>query len=458
MKKPIFLIIFFISLFVCQLSASDSLSYKIGQMVMTGFIPGSDFEDTLYYDLEHRNLGGVILMGYNLENPSQISTLTSSLQAHASTPLLIATDQEGGVVARLDERNGFESTSYPIELGNLNRESVTRAQAALMAGWFNETGLNTNLAPVADVDVNPNSPAIGSYGRSFSNDPEIVSNHCYWFYSEFERRDIISALKHFPGHGSATGDSHDGFTDVTDTWTAMELIPFKTLIDTGYSDMIMTAHLYNANIDTNYPATLSKPTLTGILRDSLGFDGVIITDDMRMRAISDIYGFSESVIRAIDAGVDILLYVGNEKFGSSVLKQINRVVTSAIDSGLISENRIDESYDRIVNLKTKTNTAITPLPLIANTFDLHAYPNPFNPATTLSFRINEMVFEMAELSIFSINGRLMRRFTLDISGMGNYTVTWDAKDRFGREVPSGTYIIGLQLNNKLYAGKITLIK
>ncbi|MCK4530930.1 MAG: glycoside hydrolase family 3 protein, partial [Candidatus Marinimicrobia bacterium] len=152
-------LILFLSLAPSPLLSLDSLSYKIGQMIMVGFIPGADFEDTLYYDIEHRNLGGVILMGYNLDNPTQIANLTASLQNSASTPLFIATDQEGGIVARLDETNGYALTERALTLGNTNNENTTRAQAALMAQWLHDAGINTNLAPVADVNVNPTSPA-----------------------------------------------------------------------------------------------------------------------------------------------------------------------------------------------------------------------------------------------------------------------------------------------------------
>jgi len=444
------------SLFIHPLFAIDSLSYKVGQMVMTGFYPGSNFEDTLYYDIEHRNLGGVIYMGYNLDSPTQIANLSASLQASAETPLLIATDQEGGIVARLDENNGFARTDKAIDLGNANHELTTRIQSALMAGWLSSSGINTNLAPVADVNVNPQSPAIGSYGRSFSADPLIVKDHVYWFWDEMQKQDIITSLKHFPGHGSAIGDSHDGFTDVTDTWSEQELIPYSTMIDTGYSGMVMTAHLYNAHIDTMYPATLSKPTLSGILRDSLGFEGVIITDDMRMGAISGLYGFSESVVRAIDAGVDILLYVGNEKFGSSVLKQIVKVVKNAIAADQLTEERIDESYDRIMKMKSENNTSVRPI--IANDFELKAYPNPFNPATKISFKIEDEICETAQLTVFSVDGRLVQRYFIKLNGPGNYDVTWNATDLYGRNIPSGTYIYSLKVNERSYTGKMTFLK
>jgi beta-N-acetylhexosaminidase len=428
-------------------------------MVMAGFVPGSDFEDTLYYDIEHRNLGGVILMAYNLDSPNQISQLTTSLQASANGLLLIATDEEGGVVARLDERNGYAATSRALTLGNINSESTTRAQAALMAQWLHDAGINTNLAPVVDVNVNPTSPAIGYYGRSFSADPYVVSDHAYWYYNEFQKQNIVAALKHFPGHGSAVGDSHDGFTDVTNTWSESELIPYTELINSGYEDMIMTAHLYNANIDSAYPATLSQPTLTGILRDSLGFKGVIISDAMNMGAITNNYSFTESVVQAIHAGVDILLYVSIEKFGTSVLKQIVKVVNTAVDSGVISEERIDESYDRIMALKSATQTSIAQNdPLFANTFDLHAYPNPFNPSIKISFHIDTDLYETVELSIYSISGQLVQRNFVGINGRGDYDVLWNGHDLLGKQVSSGTYIYVMNINSKILSGKMTLLK
>jgi len=426
---------------------------------MAGFIPGSEFEDTLYYDIQHRNLGSVILMAYNLDNPTQIANLTASLQDSASTPLFIATDQEGGIVARLDERNGYALTKRALTLGSINNEDTTRAEAALMAEWLHDAGINTNLAPVADVNVNPTSPAIGYYGRSFSADPYIVSDHVAWFSDEFYKQNIVTALKHFPGHGSAIGDSHDGFTDITDTWSRSELIPFDELIRNGYKGMVMTGHLYNANLDTLYPATLSKPTITGILRDSLGFQGVIISDAMGMGAINNNYSFIESVVQSINAGVDILLYTNNEKYERSIVKQIIRVVSTAIDSGVISEARIDESFDRIMALKSATKTAIAPTrPWIADTFELRAYPNPFNPSTTISFHLDQNLRETIEVSIYSITGQLIQRNFIKTNGSGDYSVLWNGVDLNGQSVPSGTYIYSFSYDNNSLNGKMILLK
>ncbi|MBW6458457.1 MAG: glycoside hydrolase family 3, partial [FCB group bacterium] len=233
-------IVLCIVILVQPLSAGITLEDKIAQMIMVGFSPSSDFEDTLYYDIAYRNLGGVILMGYNIQNPVQVAALCAGLQDHAATPLLIATDQEGGYIARLKASNGFAATPTAYYLGSvLDKEDSTRFWADRMAEWLEHSGINVNLAPVADVNVNPSSPAIGYRERSFSADPCKVADHTGWFASEFHERGIVTALKHFPGHGSAVGDSHLGFTDITQTWIGDELIPYRELITGGYTDMIM---------------------------------------------------------------------------------------------------------------------------------------------------------------------------------------------------------------------------
>ena len=241
-----------------------------------------------------------------------------------------------------------------------------------------------------------------------------------------------------------------------------ELIPYKALIDSGFSDIVMTGHLLNANIDSNNIATFSHPTITGILRDSLGFEGLVITDDMLMNGVIAFeLGFNESVIRAIEAGVDILLYNrlfydGNLSSYRSPLNMIIEAVQGAIDTGRITEARIDESYDRIMKMKALNNTSVRPM--IANKFDLKAYPNPFNPITKISFNIKDDFYETAQLNIFSIDGRLVQRYFIQLNGAGAYDVTWNAKDLYGRYVPSGTYIYGLKFNNEIHTGKMTLLK
>lgn len=304
------------------MAEEPGLRVMIGQMLMVGYGPGTEVPETLQTDIADRGLGGVILLAYNVDGPQSLSRLTSDLQREAEVPLFISIDQEGGRIARLNEQNGFSSTYTPEELGEMDSEWTTRDQANKMAGWLRDGGVNINLAPVVDVNVNPDSPAIGSLDRSFSDDPYTVSDHARWFIDEFHQKEVITALKHFPGHGSAEEDSHYDFTDITETWKEKELVPYQELIKQGYSGMIMPGHLYHAEFDSDYPATLSEKTLTGKLREEMGFDGVIISDGMFMRAIQDHYGFFESVKLAINAGIDILLYTGNYYEDESLVRQI----------------------------------------------------------------------------------------------------------------------------------------
>ncbi|MCK4689804.1 MAG: glycoside hydrolase family 3 protein, partial [Candidatus Marinimicrobia bacterium] len=244
--------------------SNDDLREKIGQMIMVGFY-GTVLPDTLVVDIQQRNLGGVLLFAHNMVNPQQIKNLTDQLNQLTEIPLFISTDQEGGLVARLDVNNGFKETYTSFKLGTIfNSEDSTRATAAMMAKWLSESGINVNLAPVVDVNVNPSSPAIGYWERSFSNDPMTVFNHASWLIDEFHQHNIITTLKHFPGHGSATEDSHLGWTDITTTWADSELVPYQELFTGGsptksevYKDIVMVGHLYNSNFDTLYPASLS---------------------------------------------------------------------------------------------------------------------------------------------------------------------------------------------------------
>ncbi len=447
-------------LFIFPVRAQETLERKIAQMVMVGFSPYSNFRDTLHYDIEHRNLGGVLLFAGNLENPQQIVEMNAALQDMADTPLLIATDQEGGSVARLDENNGFSRTPTAYHLGTVvDSEDSTRRYAGMMADWLSSTGINTNLAPVADVNVNPSSPAIGYFERSFSSDPDKVTDHVSWFASESAERGVMTALKHFPGHGSAEQDSHLGFTDITETWSGAELVPYRELISDGYSGMVMAGHLYNAKIDSVYPASLSEKTISGLLRDSLGFRGVVITDAMSMRAISNNYSFDQAVVLAVKAGADILLYPGNQYHDVSLVSEVIRVVREHVDLGIITEEQITESYDRIMALKAQIPVSVAARePLVPELSGLHAYPNPFNRSTCIRFRVVSDISDEAEIRIYDISGRFVQRFTVDVRGAGEHTVSWNGTDKNGRALPSGTYIYIAELNNTLSSGKVSLLK
>jgi beta-N-acetylhexosaminidase len=432
-----------------------TLRQKIGQMLMVGF-SGAEIPDSLITDINSRNLGGVVCLAYNLQTPEQIKQLTTSLQDHATTPLLIAVDQEGGLVARLDERNGFIRTPSAYHLGTeVNTETATREAASTMAGWLAESGFNVNLAPVVDVNVNPSSPAIGYLERSFSSHPRAVAKHAGWFIDEFHRQELICCLKHFPGHGSAREDSHDGFTDITSTWSSIELYPYRALLNSGFDDIIMTGHLYNATIDSLYPATLSHKTITGVLREEMGYHGAVISDAMYMRAIRDNYSFEKAIELAINAGVDILLYTTHMRGDRSLVGRIQDIVEARVKEGVIEESRIDSSYQRVMDLKQRLGS-----PTLVNekrptaqpeSLELAAYPNPFNSTTQLTMTLYEP--SDVQLDIFSVRGQRVRHLNPGTLPAGSHRIRFDAGD-----LPTGVYMVRLQTTRSIRTQKITLIR
>ena len=215
-------------------------------------------------------------------------------------------------------------------------------------------GINTNFAPVLDLNVNPSNPVIGKIGRSFSADPAVVTRHAGLFIRAFHDFGLLSAVKHFPGHGSSRDDSHEGFVDVSDTGSKKELEPFTALIREGLCDMVMTAHIYNRALDAEYPATLSASTIDGLLRTQLGFEGVVVTDDLMMKAITDHYGLESAIERAVLAGADILLFANNSySFEPDILRRAHATLRTLVLSGRISRTRIDQSWRRILGLKNR---------------------------------------------------------------------------------------------------------
>jgi beta-N-acetylhexosaminidase len=341
------------------------LDVKIGQMILSGF-RGLKLQhnNPIVADFEDRYLGGVVLFDYdqlnaeyvrNIESPKQLEKLDEKLTEAASVPhLLISIDQEGGKVNRLKPDYGFPPSYTQQYLGELNDLEFTHECGETTARTLKSVGINLNLAPVVDVNVNPNCPAIGVHGRSFSADPDIVTAHALQVIEAHHELKRLTTLKHFPGHGSSTEDSHLGITDVTNTWSEMELEPFANIIAAGKADVVMTAHIFNANLDPVYPATLSHATITGILREQLGWDGVVITDDMGMGAITRYYGFEEAVRLSIEAGADILAYaLQKPAFDPTIPARAMAEIKRLVEDGAISEARIDESYQRIMRLKAR---------------------------------------------------------------------------------------------------------
>ncbi len=237
-------------------------------------------------------------------------------------------------------------------VGSIGSEVYAREVSSVIAEELCSVGINLNFAPSVDVDINPECPVIGRFERSFSSDEKMVSRLAEVYIEEHHKKGVLTSLKHFPGHGSSLEDSHYGLTDITDTWhMERELAPYRNIIKSNMCDMVMVSHLFNRNIDPRYPATLSRPTIDSLLRGVLGWQGVVITDDMQMKAIVDHYGFEEAIILAINAGVDLFIIGGNirqERF--SVRKRFVEVIKNGIESGSISIERLRQAATRVDQL------------------------------------------------------------------------------------------------------------
>ncbi|MDZ7723929.1 MAG: glycoside hydrolase family 3 protein [candidate division KSB1 bacterium] len=351
-------------LFLCFVSAGVPAytEQQIGRMLIIGF-RGTSIQDTSYITrvIRDLNIGGVVLYDYdvpsqshprNIIDSTQVALLTRGLK-RLSPSLLIAVDAEGGQVNRLKPQYGFAEIPGHQKLGQLNDPDSTRAAAARLAEQLSGLGINTNFAPVVDVNRNPDNPIIAGKGRSFSDNPDTVVQHAGAFIRAHRRHGILTALKHFPGHGSSAGDTHIGLVDVTDTYSRIELQPFRELVQAGLADMIMTAHIMNRDIDPVYPVTVSRHYIQPLLREQYGFNGVVVSDDMQMGAMTGHFTFKESVIRAVNAGCDMLIISNNAgTYNEQAPYTAVQIIKHALNTGKIAPEQIKESLFRIHKLKT----------------------------------------------------------------------------------------------------------
>jgi len=344
-------------------SSEQNMERKIGQMLMVGFHGTSAPQNSqICLDIKKYHLGAVILFDYNpvdktkpknIATKKQLKKLTAQLQACAyDGKLLIAVDQEGGKVQRLKSKYGFYG-KFPKASDVIKMDqSQIKSTYTHMSKELKSVGINYDLAPVVDLDINMQNHVIHGLGRSFGKAPKIVAKYASTFIDAMHANGVLTSLKHFPGHGSSVGDTHKGFVDVTNLWKKVELEPYRLL--NHKADTVMVAHVFNKRIDTKYPATLSKKTVNGLLRKKLGFYGVVITDDLQMGAISKKYSLSKTLQLAINAGDDILL-IGNQLDPRKVksTKKLVNTIRALINSGDVSIKRIDESYARIQKLKKR---------------------------------------------------------------------------------------------------------
>ena len=338
-----------------------SLEEKIGQMLIVGF-RGLSVNDKhpIVLNIKKFHLGGVILFDYdivqksskrNIRSPQQVKNLVKQLQKASKTLLFIAIDQEGGKIKRLKPKFGFPRTVSAQYLGKKNDLTLTYQHAASMAKTLANLGINFNFAPVVDLNTNPNNPVIGKLERSFSDNPHLVTDHAFKFIEAHHKYGVLCILKHFPGHGSSTNDSHLGLVDVTNTWQKMELEPYANLIQKNMVDAIMTAHVFNRRYDPDYPATLSSRIVTGILRNNLKYDGVIVSDDMQMKAITNHYRFENAIEATLQAGIDIIVIGNNLKYEKDIAARTVAIIKRLVENGKITQARINQSYERIQKLK-----------------------------------------------------------------------------------------------------------
>ncbi len=338
-----------------------NLEKKIGQLFILGFKGDKvDESDLIVRDIVKRNLGGVILFDCllahhseknNIVSASQVKNLTNKLQEFADTPLFIAIDQEGGRVQRLKPKLGFPETLSAETLGGYDDTTLTTIHGLVCADTLQSLGVNFNLAPVVDLNNRQDNPVIAQLGRSFSKEPSTVSKHATAWIDAHTRRNVISCLKHFPGHGSSQTDSHLGFTDISDYWQEEELLPFRTMIKAGVVDAIMTGHLFHRGLDPSYPASLSTEIIQTLLRDQLQFEGVVVSDDLQMKGVREKYTLEEAVCLGIQAGTDLFIVGNNLEYEPMILSRLIKTICSMVEEGVIAEALIDKACGRIAKLK-----------------------------------------------------------------------------------------------------------
>lgn len=328
---------------VDQIVASMSQTEKLGQMVMIG-IQGTKVDDDSLYMLNQYHMGGVILFDRNMESLEQVKQLTSDLQAQSNekVPLFIGIDEEGGDVVRMAEK--LTPAPSQKEIGATGDIEQAKTWAIKTAKSLKDMGINVNFAPVADVGSNDK--------RSYSTDANTVIDFVKAATKGYQQENIIYSLKHFPGIGKGKVDSHIDSSSIDvakEVLMTEDILPFKTIIDESDPNdyFILVSHLKYLALDEEYPASLSSKIMTDLLRNKLGYKGIIITDDMEMGAVANHNDFRSIGVNAVKAGADIVLVCHEYKHQQEVYLGL----LDAVNSGEISQERIDESVKRIIKVK-----------------------------------------------------------------------------------------------------------
>ncbi len=337
------------SLTIPQLIESMSIDEKIGQMIFAG-VSGKELNAETEQLLKNYKFGGIIFNGKNFSSPSQTVAYVNALKAVNSNnklPLFFGIDQEGGRISKLP--GDLIDIPSNMEIGDINNPSFSFEIGSVLGKLVNAYGFNINFAPVLDVNSNPKNPVIGD--RSFGNNPSIVSELGVQTMKGIQSEKVIPTIKHFPGHGDTSVDSHLELPIVNKSLPELEkleLIPFDRAIDEG-AEMVMIAHILLTKVDQKLPSSLSKEIITGILRNEKGFDGVIITDDMTMKAITENFNIGSAAVMSVQAGSDMIMVAHDY---DNIMKVFS-ALKKAVEHGDISEERLNESVTRILKLKKK---------------------------------------------------------------------------------------------------------
>ncbi len=338
-----------------------SIRSLIGQLILIGFEgigPDDIWPIQIRKQLEAGELGGVVFYRHNFVSKQQTQEFVHSFAAVAAPhPVIRSLDQEGGRVFRLSPDYGFENFLGAKDVAASMDVAGAREYYRHLGETLAENGFNLNFAPCVDIDHDPPSPVIGGFGRAYSDDVSRVTEYARAFLDGMKHAAVLSCLKHYPGHGSAQGDTHKGLIDVTDVWSERELEPYKSLAPEA--PCVMTSHLMHQKVDPKFPVTLSAAWLRK-LREETGFQGVIITDDMHMGAMLQNFGMMEACVQALAAGCDLLCLSNNPlaaqgvdgfKPDADLPVRVADAVEAAVRDGRLSEQRIRESYDRVVAMK-----------------------------------------------------------------------------------------------------------
>lgn len=333
--------------------ASD-LDYKIGQMIIVGFDGNTThsfgFKKVLK-QLKNNEISGILLFSKNIKTKNNLINMNKKLIENSSLTPFISIDNEGGMVQRYD----FYQHKSAKEVSKLNLIDA-HDEYKKLAYAQKELKINLNFAPCVDLEINQDS-IIKKKERSYGIEPSIVSKYAEIFIKEHNKLGVATSIKHFPGHGSVSGDTHKGFVDATNTFQESELQPYYHLKKYDKLNMVMVSHIFNSNIDENYPASLSKKTIKNLLIDEIGFDGIIISDDYDMKAIRDNYSLRDIIVNSINSGINILLFSNNiESKDKNLPKKIRKIIKKEIELGNIKIEDINNSYQKIIRLKRRLSS------------------------------------------------------------------------------------------------------